>query len=106
MPDQVRHDDAAEQSRNISLSYTREKEEAALIAALDSAEPRARAAVEAEDFEGAMAALASLRAPVDAFFDKVTVNDPDPAKRGARLDLLARMRAAVHQVADFSKIEG
>jgi glycyl-tRNA synthetase beta chain len=89
-----------------SLSYTPQPEEAALIAALDSAEPRARAAVEAEDFEGAMAALASLRAPVDAFFDKVTVNDPDPAKREARLDLLARMRDAVHQVADFSRIEG
>jgi len=94
------------QNKNISLSYTPEIEEAALIAALDSAEPRARAAVAAEDFEGAMAALASLRAPVDAFFDKVTVNDPDPAKRAARLDLLARMRAAVHQVADFARIEG
>ena len=89
-----------------TLSYTPLPEEAQLIAALDSAEPRARAAVEAEDFEGAMAALASLRAPVDSFFDKVTVNDPDPAKREARLDLLARMRDAVHQVADFSRIEG
>jgi glycyl-tRNA synthetase beta chain len=89
-----------------SLSYTPAPEESALIAALDSAEPRARAAVEAEDFEGAMAALATLRAPVDAFFDKVTVNDPDPAKRAARLNLLARMRDAVHQVADFSRIEG
>ena len=76
------------------------------ILPLDAAEPRARAAVEAEDFEGAMAALASLRAPVDSFFDKVTVNDADPAKREARLDLLARMRDAVHQVADFSRIEG
>ncbi|MDB5693097.1 MAG: glycine--tRNA ligase subunit beta, partial [Alphaproteobacteria bacterium] len=71
-----------------------------------SAEPRARAAVEEEDFEGAMAALSTLRAPVDAFFDKVTVNDPDPARRAARLNLLARMRDAVHQVADFSRIEG
>jgi glycyl-tRNA synthetase beta chain len=88
------------------LSYTPLPEESALIAALDSAEPRARAAVEAEDFEGAMAALASLRGPVDSFFDKVTVNDPDPAKREARLDLLARMRDAVHAVADFSRIEG
>ncbi|MFN3389123.1 MAG: glycine--tRNA ligase subunit beta, partial [Allosphingosinicella sp.] len=95
-----------EQGTNKMLSYTPEKEEAALIAALDSAEQRARAAVAAEDFEGAMAALASLRAPVDAFFDKVTVNDPDPAKREARLDLLARMRDAVHAVADFSRIEG
>jgi len=95
-----------EQGANIALAYETFDEENALIAALDSAEPRARAAVEAEDFEGAMAALASLRAPVDAFFDKVTVNDPDPARRAARLDLLARMRAAVHQVADFSRIEG
>ncbi|MEA3037382.1 MAG: glycyl-tRNA synthetase beta chain [Sphingomonadales bacterium] len=95
-----------EHPKNKKLSYTPEKDEARLIEALDSAEPRARAAVEAEDFEGAMAALASLRAPVDAFFDKVTVNDPDPARRAARLDLLARMRDAVHRVADFSRIEG
>ena len=88
------------------LSYTPEKEETALQAALDAAEPRAAAAVEAEDFEGAMAALAALREPIDAFFDKVTVNDPDPAKRTARLALLDRIRAAVHKVADFSKIEG
>ncbi|MGZ8286860.1 MAG: glycine--tRNA ligase subunit beta [Allosphingosinicella sp.] len=88
------------------LPYTPDPEETALIAALDSAEPRARAAVEAEDFEGAMAALASLRAPVDSFFDKVIVNDPDPARREARLALLARMRDAVHKVADFSRIEG
>ncbi len=89
-----------------TLSYTPESAEAALIAALDSAEPAAATAVVAEDFEGAMAALASLRAPIDAFFDTVTVNDADPAKRAARLALLARVRAAVHAVADFSKIEG
>jgi glycyl-tRNA synthetase beta chain len=88
------------------LSYTPEPREAALIAALDSAEPAAARAVAAEDFEAAMAALASLRAPIDAFFDSVTVNDPDPAKREARLHLLARVRAAVHNVADFSRIEG
>jgi glycyl-tRNA synthetase beta chain len=95
-----------EQAQNESLAYDISAEENALISALDSAEPHARAAVEAEDFEGAMMALASLRAPVDAFFDKVTVNDPDSAKREARLALLARMRDAVHQVADFSRIEG
>ncbi len=88
------------------LSYTPETAEAALIAALDSAEPAAASAVAREDFEGAMAALASLRAPIDAFFDNVTVNDADPAKRAARLALLARVRTAVHAVADFSKIEG
>jgi glycyl-tRNA synthetase beta chain len=85
---------------------TSEPAEAALIAALDIAEPKAAAAVAAEDFEGAMAALASLRGPIDAFFDQVTVNDPDRDKRAARLALLDRIRAAVHKVADFSKIEG
>jgi glycyl-tRNA synthetase beta chain len=87
-------------------SYAREPQEAALLAALDAAEPRADAAVAAEDFEGAMAALAGLRAPIDAFFEAVTVNDPDPDKRAARLALPARGRAAVHRVADFSRIEG
>jgi len=81
-------------------------EEKALVAALDEAEPRAKAAVEAEDFTAAMAALASLRAPIDAFFEHVTVNDPDKGTRARRLNLLARFREAVHQVADFSMIEG
>ncbi|WP_326525882.1 glycine--tRNA ligase subunit beta [Sphingomonas sp.] len=93
-------------SQQNPLSYTPEPVEQALIAALDSAEPKAKAAVEAEDFEGAMAALATLRAPIDAFFDAVIVNDPVPEKREARLGLLARMRDAVHAVADFSRIEG
>ena len=53
-----------------------------------------------------MAALASLRKPIDEFFDHVTVNDPDDAKRERRLNLLMRFRDAVNQVADFSKIEG
>jgi glycyl-tRNA synthetase beta chain len=81
-------------------------QEKALIAALDAAEPKASGAVEAEDFTGAMAALASLRKPIDAFFDHVTVNDPDSAKRERRLNLLMRFRDAVNGVADFSKIEG
>ena len=89
-----------------SFSYSPEPAEKELIEALDSAEPKAAAAVQAEDFEAAMAALASLRAPIDRFFDSVTVNDEDAAKRSARLDLLSRFRAAVHEVADFSKIEG
>ena len=59
-----------------------------------------------EDFTGAMAALATLRVPIDAFFDKVTVNDADAAKRERRLNLLTRFRDAVNRVADFSKIEG
>ena len=90
----------------VELTYVPEQAEAGLIAALDIAEPRATVAVRAEDFEGAMAALATLRAPIDAFFEAVTVNDADPAKRSARLALLARVREAVHAVADFSKITG
>ena len=95
-----------EGDKNFSLSYTPEPAERALLEALDAAEPRARDSVAAEDFAAAMGALASLRGPIDAFFDHVTVNDPDPAKRAARLALLARFRSAVHQVADFSRIEG
>ena len=91
---------------NKPLSYTPETAEKALIDALDDAELRAQAAVQAEDFAAAMAALASLRAPIDTFFEEVTVNADEENKRGSRLDLLARFRAAVHKVADFSRIEG
>jgi glycyl-tRNA synthetase beta chain len=95
------HDHAAEWSGAIT-----ELSEGSLVAALDAALPMAAAAVAAEDFAGAMTALASLRAPVDNFFADVMVNDPDPAIRRNRLALLARFRDAVHSVADFSRIEG
>ena len=78
----------------------------ALLSALDIAEPQAKKALEAEQFEDAMAALATLRAPIDRFFEEVMVNDENAAKRAFRLGLLARFRDAVTQVADFSKIEG
>jgi glycyl-tRNA synthetase beta chain len=78
----------------------------ALLGALDIAEQQAGPAIEEERFEDAMAALATLREPIDRFFDEVMVNDEDPAKRAFRLGLLARFRDAVHRVADFSKIEG
>jgi glycyl-tRNA synthetase beta chain len=83
-----------------------EPQEKVLIDVLDKAEPKAAAAIEKEDFTAAMAALASLRTPIDDFFDHVTVNDPDKAKRERRLNLLMRFRDAVNRVADFSKIEG
>ncbi|WP_027441968.1 glycine--tRNA ligase subunit beta [Erythrobacter cryptus] len=89
-----------------AVAYTPEPAEQALIDALAVATPRAEAAVAAERFTEAMAALATLRAPIDRFFDEVTVNDPDASKRAARLALLARFRDAVHRVADFSRIEG
>jgi len=83
-----------------------EPAEKALADALAAAEPRAAAAIGAEDFAAAMAALATLRAPIDSFFDQVTVNDADADKRASRLALLAGFRDAVHRVADFSRIEG
>jgi glycyl-tRNA synthetase beta chain len=79
-------------------------EEKALAAALDSAALAATAAVTKEDFAAAMTALAKLRAPVDAFFEKVRVNADDPAVRANRLRLLNRIREATLAVADFSKI--
>lgn len=81
-------------------------EEKALAVALAQATPKAEAAIAAEDYEGAMAALAELRPAVDAFFDKVTVNDPDPALRANRLKLLNQLREATRAVADFGRIAG
>ena len=87
-------------------TYTAEPDEALLGAALAEAGPKVDAGLVAEDFTAAMAALASLRAPIDAFFETVTVNDADASKRANRLALLDLFRAAVHKVADFSRIEG
>ncbi|MFL4974093.1 MAG: glycine--tRNA ligase subunit beta [Microvirga sp.] len=84
----------------------RQPEELALWEALVAEGEAAREAVAREDFEGAMLALSRLRPPVDAFFDKVTVNADDPALRQNRLKLLNALRAATRAVADFSKIEG
>ena len=64
------------------------------------------AAINVENFAGSMRALSELRAPVDAFFDKVTVNADDPALRRNRLHLLSEIRAATLNVADFTKIAG
>ncbi|MFQ5347334.1 MAG: glycine--tRNA ligase subunit beta [Rhodothalassiaceae bacterium] len=81
-------------------------EEERLHAALNEARKAAGAALGREDFAAAMHALAALRAPIDAFFDKVTVNAEDASLRRNRLALLAEIRAAMNTVADFSKIEG
>jgi len=81
-------------------------EEIALQRALTRAKVDAAKALSSEDFEGAMKALASLRVPVDRFFDKVTVNTDDKALRENRLKLLSQIVETAHQVADFSRIEG
>ncbi|MGW5958449.1 glycine--tRNA ligase subunit beta [Methylorubrum thiocyanatum] len=89
-----------------ALAASGEPEERALAEALTAAREEASAAVAAEDFSGAMRALSRLRAPVDAFFEKVTVNADDPALRRNRLLLLNALRAATREVAEFSRIEG
>ena len=90
----------------VNASLLSAPEEKALATAIDAAMPRIEAAIASEDFAAAMTALAALRAPVDAFFDKVKVNDDDKQVRANRLNLLARIKQAAGLVADFSKIEG
>ncbi len=80
--------------------------ERTLTARLSTAAPDAAEAVRREDFEEAMRVLATLREPVDVFFEQVTVNAADPALRLNRLRLLNGFRAAVHAVADFARIGG
>ena len=87
-------------------SLFEQDEERALDAAISKAEQVSADAIAKEDFAGAMAAITELRAPVDAFFDHVTVNADDAGQRENRLLLLNRIRAATRRVADFAKIEG
>jgi glycyl-tRNA synthetase beta chain len=84
----------------------RQPEETTLADQLEKVSARVGEELEKESFESAMSALATLRRPVDEFFDKVTVNDPDLALRENRLRLLSRIRAVMNQVADFSQIDG
>jgi len=88
------------------ISETAPTEERNLANALENAEGKIRTFVSEEKFTEAMMLMASLRSPVDTFFDKVKVNDDDPKVRKNRLELLSRLRSTLHAVADFSKIEG
>jgi glycyl-tRNA synthetase beta chain len=81
-------------------------EEKALYVELATAGELVRAEIARERFAEAMGVMSRLRQPVDAFFDKVTVNDKDPSLRRNRLLLLSRLRATLHVAADFSKVEG
>ena len=81
-------------------------EETALAGALDRAEAEVTKLLESEEFGPAMACFAALRPFLDAFFEKVTVNDSRAMVRLNRLALLARVRAVLGRVADFARIEG
>lgn len=102
---------AAEEKKGTNITTTidsaalKEAEEKMLHTALANA-AGAEALIAKADYAGAMKQLAQLRAPIDAFFEKVTVNADDAALRQNRLALLASVRTVMHQVADFSVIEG
>jgi glycyl-tRNA synthetase beta chain len=80
--------------------------EIALADAIMKADAAVAAKVAANDYHGAIASLATLRQPVDAFFEAVLVNDPDAAVRANRLSLLTKLRDTMRLVADFSKVAG
>ncbi|MEO8650887.1 MAG: glycine--tRNA ligase subunit beta [Hyphomicrobiaceae bacterium] len=98
--------DKTSHAGDYDLKLLKEKSELTLAAAIESVKQDTVAAINVENFRGAMNALAELRAPVDAFFEHVTVNADDPKLRINRLRLLAQIRAATLGVADFSKIAG
>ncbi|TPN47202.1 glycine--tRNA ligase subunit beta [Mesorhizobium sp. B1-1-7] len=103
---------AAEEKKKTAIAQTvepalfRQDAENSLFAAVNQAEKQAGEAIQNEDFSAAMLALSALREPVDSFFEHVLVNDENLAVRANRLALLARIRSATGQVADFSKIAG
>ncbi|RUZ10758.1 glycine--tRNA ligase subunit beta, partial [Mesorhizobium sp. M7A.F.Ca.CA.001.09.1.1] len=103
---------AAEEKKKTAVAETvepalfRADTEKSLFAAVNQAEKQAGEAIQNDDFSGALLALSVLREPVDSFFEHVLVNDEDQAVRANRLALLARIRAATGQVADFSRIAG
>jgi glycyl-tRNA synthetase beta chain len=103
---QAEERDGVEYSFGADAKFAEGPEERALFAALDAEEPGIRAAMEREDFGQAMAALARLRGPLDAFFEAVQVNADNAVVRRNRLNLLSRIRALCLAVADLSRIEG
>lgn len=103
---------AAEEKKKTAVAETvepalfRQDTEKSLFTAVNLAERQAGEAIQNDDFSGALLALSVLREPVDSFFEHVLVNDEDSSVRANRLALLARIRAATGQVADFSRIAG
>jgi glycyl-tRNA synthetase beta chain len=98
--------DGVEYSFGADPKFAEGPEETALFAALDRAEATIAPAMASEDFPAAMAAMAALRAPIDAFFTAVQVNADNPVVRRNRLNLLHRIRAVCSGVADLTRIEG
>lgn len=103
---QAEEKDGVEYSFGADLKFADADSEKALFAALDGAEAQIETALTSQDFPAAMGAMANLRAPIDAFFTDVQVNDANEIIRRNRLNLLNRIRAVCGRVADLSRIEG
>ena len=103
---QAEEKDGVEYSFGADVKYAEGDEEKALFAALDKAEAEIAPAMRDEDFGAAMAAMANLRAPIDAFFTAVQVNSDNQVVRRNRLNLLSRIRSICLSVADLNRIEG
>jgi glycyl-tRNA synthetase beta chain len=103
---QAEEKDGVEYSFGADPKFAEDETERALFAALDEAETRIGPAMAAEDFAAAMAAMAGLRAPIDAFFEAVQVNTDNQVVRRNRLNLLSRIRTICLSVADLTKLEG
>jgi len=91
---------------DVNISALQEAEEKKLFEALEKIGPKVKAALDKEQFSNAMETLATLRSPLDAFFDKVMVNTEDLSLRANRLNLLSQIRIALDAIADFAAIEG
>ncbi|MFP1643227.1 glycine--tRNA ligase subunit beta [Pontitalea aquivivens] len=98
--------DGVEYSFGADVKFAETDEERALFAALDTAGAAIKPAMGSQDFAAVMAAMAALRAPIDAFFTAVQVNSDNPIVRRNRLNLLSRIRQICLSVADLTRIEG
>ncbi len=103
---QAEEKDGVEYSYGADVKFAETDSEKALFSALDAAQAQIDLALRAEDFPTAMAAMAALRGPVDAFFEDVQVNTDNDILRRNRLNLLSQIRSVCSSVADLTKIEG
>lgn len=103
---QAEDKDGVEYSYGADVKFAEDASETALFEALDRAEGAISSAIETEDFASAMGTMASLRAPIDAFFNSVQVNSDNSVVRRNRLNLLSRIRGICLQAADLSRVEG
>ncbi|MDG1101780.1 MAG: glycine--tRNA ligase subunit beta, partial [Ascidiaceihabitans sp.] len=98
--------DGVEYSYGADVKFAETGEERSLFGALDTSEVKIKPAMRAQDFASAMSAMATLRTPIDAFFEAVQINSDNPTVRRNRLNLLSRIRTVCSSVADLTKIEG